>query len=334
MMSDIEARPYDRNYEITDAMFGAFRAPGGAKFFFQLLFWTAIPMTLVLIFTLPAAVGSYGRLLGSVVSAEADGTEPPVEELMSTIGGLYGAIGIIFLAYIVIASLARAAFFRRYFHGKDDGLFPFRLGRDEWQQFLAQLGYWALYLVAIIVGAIALGIVVGLMAGIGVATGSEGLGVALTIIGGLIGYVGFFVFLFWFLVRLLPASALTALRGKVHVLAARKVTKNRFWAVFGSALVAGIIAYVVVNVSYVVAAMIGFSGFMSGGGLEALSAEDPEAMLSGLGDAMSGSAFRLTTIIAAFFVSLGLSFYLLLMVGPQAFFTRQWNEADPSTVFE
>lgn len=332
MTQDIQARPYSKDYEITDAMFGAFRAPGGARFFWKLFLWTTLLMTAISLVALPPIVTAYTDLFGNLMTADPE--DPAAAEVaLGGIGRIYAWFGVFFLGYILIASIARAAFFRHYFFGTDDGVFPFRFGGDELRQIAAQLGYWLIYLLATIIGSFVMAIVIGVVAGVAVVGGDS---VVAAVIAGaiaVVGYLAFLAFLIWVSIRLLPASALTALRRKVHVFAARKVSANRFWALFGSLLVAGIIAYVVAYAGYILAGVVGFSSIASSGVLEGLTEGSASEGLDALSGLTQSSGFRLFALFAILIVSLGQSFFVLLLAGPPAFFTRQWHESDPTDVF-
>ncbi|MEL6688599.1 MAG: hypothetical protein AAFP97_13415 [Pseudomonadota bacterium] len=110
-------------------------------------------------------------------------------------------------------------------------------------------------------------------------------------------------------------------------MAARTVSRNRFWALFGSILVAGFIGYVVTYAASTTGMLIAFSGLAMTDLFTILSGLDPEATLEALDRATETVSFRFATIIAIILVSAGYSFYSLILAGPQPFFTRQWAEA-------
>lgn len=324
----IEPAPYHRDYEITDAMFGAFRTSGGTAYFFKLLAWTTVFLSVVNFFAVPIMIGGYLDFLGSMAIA---GQNPEdFGAIFSGIGALLLSSLLMFFGYVLVASLARAAFFRAYFFADMGGSFPFRFGSDELRQALAYLGFYGLfylfmiglYLVAVIV----FGVIFGLGAGI---SGGEpnAFMIILAVTLGLLGYVALMAAMIWFPIRLLPAGALTALRVRTHVLAARKVSQGRFWPLFASVLVAGIIAYVVFYITMIIAMMIGFVGLSGPEIAVMMSGLDPEASFEALSQAVDGPSFRIAAIFAIILYSAGYAFFCLMVAGPPAFFTRQWAEA-------
>ncbi len=339
-MSDIQPRPYSKDYEITDAMFGAFRSPGGAKYFWKLFGWSTLLFSVVYLLGLPSFIRGYANLIGSVITVDQADIEADPNAAAEAVSGMMGSFAslipgllIISIGALAVVSVVRAAFYRRYFFNETDGFFPFRLGGDEGRQFLAQLGYWGLFIVAMFIGAIVMAIIIGIVAGIAGATGSTA-GMVVAGLFGVVAYLGFYAFLFWFGVKFAPAGALTGLRRKVHVLAARKISANRFWALFGSILVAGIIGYVTYYAMFIIGGIIGFGSLFSGDALESAAGNDPEAFLASLLSASQTTGFRIGAAIGIILMSAGQAFYTVILLGPSAFFVKQWDEADPTAVFE
>lgn len=326
-MSDIDPRPYSKDYEITDAMFGAFRSEGGTKFFFKLTGWATFLYTILYVVTVPQVAASYGRLIG--LSVRADSAEAVDAAILTTFFGMTPFIFLMFVGAVFIAALMRAAFFRGYFFGDFGGAFPFRLRRDEVNQILSMLGYYALFVVVYIVLLVAVVLVAG---GLTALAGDNLIFVSVLL--SILMFFGVFAASIWYGITFAPSGALTAFRGRVHILAARKITKNRFWALFGSLFVAGLIAYVLYYVVSIIGLMMGVAGLFDSEFINALASEDSQAALDGFSARTRSLSFRIGALFAIIMSSFGGAFYTLMISGPSAFFVRQWDEADPSRAFE
>ncbi|MGB3457113.1 MAG: hypothetical protein WBG08_09955 [Litorimonas sp.] len=319
-MTKLTAAPYHRDYEITDAMFGAFRGPGGAAEFWRLLLWSTLLLTIFGVLVIPPIISSYIETIRLTALSELD--PAAADQIVGNI--LWETVKWIGLSilYLAVFGIIRAAFFRSYFFGPDPQMIPFRLGRDELNQTLAVLGYYALYMAVTIVATIVLVVpMIALMVALGVDNP------AALVLGMILLYVGLAVAVVWVLVRFCCAGSLTALRGQVHVLGSRYVTRNRFWALFGSALVAGLIGYVVFYVLMAMAVGLAFTGLGGADLFTLMAAQDPEAILETLDGLTQTSAFRISSIFAILIVSAGMAFYSLILAGPQGYFTRQWADA-------
>ena len=328
-MQPIKPTSYSRDYEITDAMFGAFRSPGGMPFFWKLLGWATLLLTIIGVPLIPMAISSYVDLITAVFAAESG---PDVA--FATVRGMGRYLGVMSLytiAYVAVIAIIRAAFFRSYFFGDLGGTFPFQFGSDEVRQGLSMLGFYALLALLVIGISLLANVPMALL--IMVLFGEESVaGMVLESLGIILLYVGIIAAYIWFAVRFCTAGALTALRGKTHVLAARHVSRNRFWALFGSILVAGLIGYIVSYIAVVIGIMLVFPSINIGDIMTNMINGDPEATLDAIQRVSETVSFRIMTMISIVIVSAGYAFYLLLLVGPQAYFTHQWAGADPNAL--
>ena len=319
-MSDLKPSPYSRDYEITDAMFGAFRSPGGMPFFWKLFAWGTGLFSIFGFLLFPPAIASYVDLIRTSVQIE---TSP---EDLGILGASFGRFALIWtaylLGYVIVQALIRAAFFRGYFFGETEDQIPIQFGRDEVRQGLAILGFIGLLIAATAIAVLIMIICVSLLV---VAFGDDGLlAMVLSII---LFYVASIVLIIWVGVRFYCAGALTGLREKTHVWASRNVSMNRFWPLFGSILVAGIIGYVVNYTATAIAMLMAFSGLAGTDLFTIMAGTDPEATLGAIERASETASFRFATFIAIIVASAGFSFYTLILAGPQAFFTEQWADA-------
>lgn len=316
----ISPAPYSRDYEITDAMFGAFRSPGGAKFFWKLTALLTAAYTIIFLIFLPLLSKSYGRLIVASVDNEV-GVVMRESLFIFPLAMVFGVVAIAANACI------RAAFYRTYFFDAPTDGFPLQFSQDEVRQTLAGLGFYGVVMALCFAVSIGMGVLVALLGGI---MGDS----AALLIGSLavLSFGGFIIVLYWIMLRLCPAGALTALRGTTHVLAARHVSKGRVGALLGSIFVAGLIGYVVYHVCMIIGVMAGLSGFLSADMMSALSANDDVAVVEAARAVITQPGFRVGVVIAFIFMAAGGAFYQMMLVGPQAFFTRQWAEAGAETL--
>lgn len=312
--------PYSKDYEITDAMFGAFRSPGGAKFFWKLTALLTVAYAVPFLIFLPLLSKSYGRLIVASMENEA-GVVMRESLLIVPLALLLGVVAIAANACI------RAAFYRTYFFGAPRDGFPLQFGQDEVRQLLAVLGFYGVIMIL----SFGFGVVfTALIVFLGVIMGESAVFLAGLLVFLMI--IGFVVLTYWVMLRLCPAGALTALRGTTHVLAARYVSKGRAWALLGSILVAGLIGYVVYYVGSMVGMMAGLSGFLSPDMMSALSANDSDLIIEIARDVVTQPGFKVGVVIGLLAMAAGAAFYQMMLVGPQAFFTRQWAEAGAETL--
>lgn len=307
--------PYSKDYEITDAMFGAFRSPGGAKFFWKLTAFLTAAYSIIFLIFLPILSKSYGRFF--IASMDKDAGVVMRETLL-----LFPLVMVFAVVAIAANACIRAAFFRTYFFGAPTDGFPLQFGQDEVRQFLSILGFYGVIMILSFGGSFILGFLLAFLGGI--------MGRSAALLIGLLYFLffgGFIVFLYGLMLRLCPAGALTALRGTTHVLAARHVSKGRVWALLGAILVAGIIGYVVYYVCMMVGMMAGLSGFLSPNMMSAISANDSDLIIEIARDVVTQPGFKVGVVIGLIAMAAGGAFYQMMVVGPQAFFTRQWAEA-------
>ncbi|MGJ8559793.1 MAG: hypothetical protein ACSHX3_06115 [Litorimonas sp.] len=319
-MLPLEPTPYSKDYEITDAMFGAFRTSGGMQFFWKLFGWSTLLLTIIGALLIPPTLSAYVELIKASVMVESN--PDSAFEALVIMAKFVGMIGLYMFGYIVVIAIIRAAFYRGYFFGELGGTFPFQFGRDELRQGLAILGFYVLLMVLLFGVTI---VTMTPMTFLIMALGEDS--VLFMVLIMILLYLGIIVVYIWFGVRFCTAGALTALRGKTHLLAARHISRNRFWALFGSILVAGLIGYVVSNIAYTTGFLMAFSGLNINDLITVMSGSDPEVILAAIERATATASFRISTFIAIAVVSAGYAFYSLILAGPQAFFTRQWADA-------
>ncbi|GHA82789.1 hypothetical protein GCM10009069_02490 [Algimonas arctica] len=319
-MLPLEPTPYSKDYEITDAMFGAFRSPGGMPFFWKLLGWGTLLFTVMGLLLIKPMLESYVDIIRIGIMVETDPDQ--AARMFGVIGQFFFQIILFLFGYTLGVALIRAAFFRAYYYDDFGGTIPFKLGADEVRQFLAYLGFYAVIMVFILLLTLAVMIPSSIIAAV-----SSGESVAVMVLIMIVLYIAMIAGYIWIGVRLSCASALTAFNGRTHVLAARYVSKNRFWALFGSILVAGIMGYVASNIGTTLGMQLAFPDLSFAEYIKLSSGLDSESTLETLERLSESASFNVMSVLAIILISVGYSFYNLLLSGPQAYFTRQWAES-------
>jgi hypothetical protein len=191
-------------------------------------------------------------------------------------------------------------------HGQRGGFLGLTLGADTWRVWLGYclwlllfIGFYLLFI--IIVAATSIGGV----AAIGASKdGSAAIG------AGLFMFAGFLAALFavlYLAVRLSPGAATSIISRKFAMFDAWRVTRGRFWSLFGAFLLLWLIYFVVIIiVDVVIAAVMGVAAFSS---MSSKAGPDPSAILANITSpgtiVMLGAVYLGTIAIAmTFYVAL------------------------------
>lgn len=173
---------------------------------------------------------------------EAIGADPPrLPE------GFFGYITLIDIIFVVMLLVLFAATFRAVLKPEASAAAYVRLGMDEIRllglMLLMIVAFW-IAIVAFVIAAAIVGLVVALIAGKAIAA-----------VLAMLLYCGLFVGLIYASLRLSAAAPLTILYGRIVIDDAWKLTKGRFWTLFGA--YAAIVAIVAVPVVLLGAIMLG-----------------------------------------------------------------------------
>jgi hypothetical protein len=189
--------------------------------------WSAINLVITIVMQLVMA-----RFLTMQLTAARGGmTGLGAEQIIQ------GVLGFVLLYLVVIAVMIvlQAAVFRAALYPQLRETSYLRLGWDELRLFgllvILGLGIMLAFILAIAVGAV---VVAGLFA-----LGSAFKIVAILI--GVAGYIGLMVAPVNVIVRLASAGPLTILRGRITIGEAWRLTRGRFWTLFGSYFVVALV---------------------------------------------------------------------------------------------
>ncbi|MEO0882363.1 MAG: hypothetical protein AAFY34_06485 [Pseudomonadota bacterium] len=232
--------------------------------------------------------------------------------LFVTLAGFY-------LISFIILAIFEASWQRRYMRG---GGFKLALGRDEVNIFLLYL-LWILFIVVMYFLMFAMTFAAGAIAGVG-GSALAGVITVLAVIGACC------LWIFW-AVRLSAASALTIRDQRVRFFASWRVTKGRFWTLFGAQLVMSI---ALIALLILIFGMMGALSF-----IDLTDTSDPAAF------SLLGILSNADGVIGIVLISLGLigsyiatSWWLVVWGGPAALAARTDPERahmdDPASAFQ
>lgn len=256
-------------FSATDAALAGFRAAREKPR--AVAVWAGI-MAILSFAVAIVAISTFGDKL--TVLAEALEADPDPKTTMAAMSGLWPLFMGSMLYVLITNSVLMAAVNRLILRPQDGAGAYLRLGGDELRQAAVQV---LLYLV--LFGAYFVGVVVmALLGAIGGAIAGAGLGVLL----GLLAAVALAAGLILLSVRLSFVSTLAFDTRRIDLRASWDMTKGRFWQLFGTYVIATVLAVVVYLLLFVMIAAVGaIASAAMGGGLAAA------------GDALRGEASTL-----------------------------------------
>ena len=198
-----------------------------------------------------ASVFAMSNAIGPMVEwgerAEAlESAEPTQAEVMAVFQG-FGEV-MLNLAWLlpvslIVGAMLMAAVARAVLNPRAGGFGYLRLGMDEVRVFVVTLVLCAL----LICGWLALGLLVGVLAGIAGATGASWMWL-IVVLGGLAGVA----VIVWLAVRLSLAVPITVAENRFAIFDSFALTKGRFWPLLGMAIIAFVMVLVISLLAMVV----------------------------------------------------------------------------------
>ncbi|WP_156398300.1 hypothetical protein [Caulobacter sp. Root1455] len=206
------------------------------------------------------AVSTFGDKLTGL--AEALEGEPDPQTTLAAMRGMWPLFLGSALYVLVTNAILTAAVNRVVLRPQDSAGAYLRLGADELRQAAAQLLLYVVLFGAYLIG----GVAAVILGGLGAAIGGAALGVLL----GVTAFAGLLAGLVFLSVRLSFVNTLAFDTRRIDLGASWTLTKGRFWPLFGTYLIAMVLAVVVYLLLFVMIAAVGaIASTAMGGGLAA-----------------------------------------------------------------
>ena len=187
---------------------------------------------------------SWAMSLSQNAALNKPGIAPSVDMMMppASVMGLAPSYLLFTFLYYLLFAAYEAACLRWLVRGETGGLLGLSLGADTWRVWF---GYWLwlFMLIAGYIGVILIAVVIGAVGGVAGGESMAGATVGLVILGVIAALAGWL----YVAVRFAPAAATSIARRRFAFFDAWKVSKGRFWPLFG-AFVLLILIYIVATI--------------------------------------------------------------------------------------
>lgn len=242
------------SFSATDAAFEGFRVVRRTPM--TIVWWTLAYLVATLAFF---AVGAPG--VASLMSAAENmqgSSQPSVDEFRQ-LGMIYaGLLGLVLPLTLIGGAVINAAVARSVLRPAESAFGYLRLGMDEVRVLVVTL---VLMILATVLSVAAWGLV-GVLAGVVVATGQNALWLVVVLAG-----LGAAALLIWLAVRFSLAVPITVAERRIAIFDSFGVTRGRFWALLGMA----VIVFVMTMIVALLGMVVGMPVTLATGGLSALS---------------------------------------------------------------
>lgn len=256
------------SFDFGAATLQGFRLPGGSNYILRVSAWTALIVTVLYVVLGTPIVRGFADMFGALIEMEhsLDGSDPDPDVVFAALAPMIKASGYIFLLTIlqtVAFASAETAIYRNLFYADDKGIFPLRLGVDEWRvvgtRIVMSLVLGTLFFIAyfavVLFGALIMGLAGAMESGVIAAIG--GLLVFCLVLAAIAAFI-------WMSVRLAPAAAYSVRDRKFDPLASWRPMRGRVWPAIGGYLILYFVGYfgisLVLSIVFVIAFL--FSGVL------------------------------------------------------------------------
>jgi hypothetical protein len=194
-------------------------------------------LSLAVLFAMSNAIGpmiEWGERAEALENATP--TQAEVMAVFQSFGEVIFGLVWVLPVSLVVGAMLMAAVARAVLNPRAGGFGYLRLGMDELRVFVVSLVLGIL----LFCGWLAVGVVVGVLAGIAGATGANWLGLV-AVLGGLAGVAA----IIWLAVRLSLAVPITVAENRFAFFDSFALTKGRFWPLLGMAVIAFVMVLVI-----------------------------------------------------------------------------------------
>ena len=317
----IEPHKRTAPYDFVKAVTMAFRIPGDPKFGFRLWLWMTLGLSLVYLVTLPFIVPHYVEIMAINQSNMQDmmsGRTPDNTHLFAALKPLLPGYFVLMFGVWALWVSGETALYRKVLRGEEASKQPLRLGADEGRVLLSQLGVFGIIFCLYIGGAIAVALLISAIAMVSK---------IMAVLMAFIAIIFLICVLINFCVKLAPAAALSTRNKSVHVLAARKIVKHRFWEIFVAYISVFILGYVAIYIVMYLA-IIAVTGnadifaLMTGFGKA-----DPYVVFDAAAERVKNPLVMVVAVLAQIAYAATFALWAMMIVGIGAY-TVTWWEAD------
>ena len=259
-------------FSASDAAFEGFRLVRRKPV--ALIAWALLyaVLSLASVFAMSNAIGlmvEWGERAEALESAEP--TQAEVMAVFQGFGEVMLSLAWLLPVSLIVGAMLMAAVARAVLNPRAGGFGYLRLGMDEVRVFVVSL----VLCILLFCGWLAVGLLVGVLAGIAGATGASWMWLVV-VLGGLAGDAG----IIWLAVRLSLAVPITVAENRFAIFDSFALTKGRFWPLLGMAVIAFVMVLVISLLAMVVTLplnlMTGLESWSFG------SNADPEVMAAAL----------------------------------------------------
>ena len=259
-------------FSASDAAFEGFRLVRRKPV--ALIAWALLyaVLSLASVFAMSNAIGlmvEWGERAEALESAEP--TQAEVMAVFQGFGEVMLSLAWLLPVSLIVGAMLMAAVARAVLNPRAGGFGYLRLGMDEVRVFVVSL----VLCILLFCGWLAVGLLVGVLAGIAGATGASWLWLVV-VLGGLAGVAA----IIWLAVRLSLAVPITVAENRFAIFDSFALTKGRFWPLLGMAVIAFVMVLVISLLAMVVTLplnlMTGLESWSFG------SNADPEVMAAAL----------------------------------------------------
>ncbi len=327
-MNTIQPNKPRTAFDFTQAVTQPFQSPEGRGFAWRLLFWISAGLSIVMLIAMPVFLKHYPAIMEynwqNMQSVIGDATPPEPQQLFEVFMAMWPAYLFQTLGSWAVLVAGETALHRKLLRGEERARIPVGLGREELRVWLSQIGVIGLWFFGYI---LALFIIMSV---------SGALMVVSKVLGGItifFGILALIAFLAWLPIRIAPAAALSVQQGRTHVLAARKVTKNRFWSLFLSYFVVGIGGYVAIYLvgSICILLVTGNSDVLTA--MSGMSDENPRVVLESLSERFKNPLIMLLGVLSVILYSTIIGLWYMCYAGIGTYAVKWWRSDNPEAMF-
>ena len=315
-------------FDFSTAITKLFQTADGKAFAKRLWFWASAAYAGAMLLSLPFIVKYYPDLLEANwhnMKAIVSGEAPDNTALLTIFAKLLPSYLFLVVCILAIGAAVETALHKKVLFGEEEPRMPLRFGGLQMRVLLAQLSVWFIWFVAYVLGVLVLVLFAG------------GLGAVSPILGGIIGLIGFVALLCLLVflpISLAPAAALSVYRGRLQIMAARKVSKGIFWNLLGAYLVVVIGGYILIYVvmSIGVIAVTGDTAFLEA--LSGLGKENPKIAFAEAAQRFKNPLVMFIGIVAIFTYAGAYAIYTLSISGVGSYAVKWWHGNDEANQFD